>query len=74
MFRRIKILAVAGAFDETSMVSIQGFRFISITTVKPTELTVLVVVPPRYLLASLGDKTVNVITGDQICTGTIAIR
>jgi hypothetical protein len=73
MFKQIKIQTLTGEFDETSTVSIQGFRFISISSATSTEITVLVLVPPRYLLGGLGDKTVHVITGGETCSGTLTL-
>ena len=73
LFARIKIQTEGGAFDETSAINIQGFRYIRTTLITPTAIEVLAVVPPQYLIGK-GNKIVTVLTGTQVCTGTIAVR
>ena len=73
LFARIKIQTDGGAFDETSAISIQGFRYIRTTLITPTSIEVLAIVPPQFLIGK-SNKIVTVLTGTQICTGTLAIR
>jgi hypothetical protein len=76
-FEQIILNCETCSFDETSTVTIDGFKpwriIVNKGAITENQIKVLLVVPPKLILRP-GVKTVTVTTGNEVWTGEIEIQ